>query len=159
MSRPLNRGDSDVASRASLGSVYRCTPALRLVAPSDEYCSENSAAATRRWRVRQVGLDDCGEFTENLRVVEVTEPHRCHAITDTVAGEVRITTEAATSDAVMGIGPRRLRSIVARCQPARWSGSAGSNRGPLVPQTSTYLAPTNRVQRRVPSSRNGWNEA
>jgi hypothetical protein len=40
----------------------------------------------------------------------------------------------------------------------RLSGSADSNRGPLVPQTSAYLAPTNRIQRRVLSSGNGWNE-
>ena len=37
------------------------------------------------------------------------------------------------------------------------SRGAGFNPGPLVPQTSAYSAPTNRVKRVLPSE-NGWNE-
>src|ERR1039458_5988234 len=63
-----------------------------------------------------------------------------------------------TSEVVIGISPRGLSPLVVHCQLDRLSGSADSNRGPLVPQTSAYLAPTNRIQRRVLSSGNGWNE-
>ena len=41
--------------------------------------------------------------------------------------------QAATSDVIMGMA----RAVSAHCQRARLSGSADSNRGPLVPQTST----------------------
>jgi len=55
----------------------------------DKDRSEDPAAPTWRWGLGHVGLDDSGEFAEKRHVFEFAEPHCCHAVADTVAGEVR----------------------------------------------------------------------